>query len=165
VVGWLFSGGAPFALDYPILRGPNVREGTQLSAGFVSVFLGLTLYTSAFVADIVRAGIQAVPYGQIEAARSQGLTSGQVLNLVVLPQALRLIIPPLGNQYVNTGKNSTLALVVGYFDTYQIALLANNESGQAVPVFAGLMVIYLTQSLVLSVMTNLVNQTTRMRSR
>jgi general L-amino acid transport system permease protein len=163
-LGWLLAG-TPFAADFPVLRGPNVREGTQLSLGFVSVFVSLTLYTSAFVADIVRAGIQAVSYGQIEAARSQGLTSGQVLNLVVLPQALRLIIPPLGNQYVNMGKNSSLALVVGYFDTYQVALLANNESGQAVPIFAGLMVIYLAQSVGLSVLTNMVNRTTQVRTR
>jgi general L-amino acid transport system permease protein len=127
--------------------------------------LGLTLYTAAFVADIVRAGIQAVPYGQIEAARSQGLNRAQVLNLVILPQALRLIVPPMGNQYVNLGKNSSLALVVGYFDTYQVALLANNESGQAVPIFVGLMVIYLGLSLTLSTLTNLVNRTTQVRTR
>jgi general L-amino acid transport system permease protein len=152
-------------MEYPALRGPNVQGGFQLTIGFISLFLGLTLYTAAFIAEIVRAGIQAVPYGQIEAARSQGLSGAQVLNLVVLPQALRLIIPPLGNQYVNLGKNSSLGLIVNYVDTYRIAQIANNESGQAVPFFVGLMVIYLSLSLTLSLLTNLVNRTTQIRVR
>ena len=87
------------------------------------------------------------------------------LNLVILPQALRLIIPPLGNQYVNLGKNSSLAIAVTYFDTYRIAQLANNESGQAVPFFIGLMAIYLALSLTLSVLTNLVNRATQVKTR
>ena len=164
VVGWI-AAGSPFTIEYPSLEGIRVLGGSSISLGFVSLFLGLTLYTAAFIADIVRAGIQSVPHGQLEAARSQGLRGSQVLNLVVLPQALRLIIPPLGNQYVNLGKNSSLGLVVGYFDTYQIALLANNETGQAVPFFVGLMVIYLSLSLTLSVMTNFINRVTELRSR
>lgn len=163
-IGWMLAGG-PFTIEYPALQGLNVQGGTQLTIGFVSLFAGLTLYTSAFIAEIVRAGIQAVPYGQIEAARSQGLSNSQVLNLVVLPQALRLIIPPLGNQYVNMGKNSSLGLIVNYVDTYRIAQLANNESGQAVPFFVGLMVIYLTLSLTLSVMTNFINRSTQIKAR
>jgi general L-amino acid transport system permease protein len=163
-LGILLSG-TPYTINYPFLRGPNVQEGMALSISFVALFLGLTLYTAAFIADIVRAGIQSVPYGQIEAARSQGFTGGQVLSMVVLPQALRLIIPPLGNQYVNLGKNSSLALVVGYVDTYRIAQIANNESGQAVPFFALLMLIYLTISLTLSFLTNLLNRSTQLRTR
>lgn len=163
-LGWLIAG-TPFTVDYPELTGPNIQGGTQITIGFMALFLGLTLYTAAFIAEIVRAGIQAVPYGQIEAARSQGFTGGQVLNLVVLPQALRLIIPPLGNQYVNLGKNSSLGLIVNYADTYRIATLANNESGQAVPFFAGLMLIYLALSLVLSVLTNLVNRSIQVQTR
>ncbi|GAB4530497.1 MAG: hypothetical protein OHK0046_51090 [Anaerolineae bacterium] len=167
VLGWLISGGlnGPFTPNYPALAGLNVQGGSQLTIGFTALFLGLTFYTGAFIAEIVRAGIQSVPYGQIEAARSQGFRGSQVLGLVVLPQALRLIIPPLGNQYVNLGKNSSLGLAVNYADTYRVAQLANNESGQAVPFFVGLMVLYLTLSLTLSVMTNLVNRATRTRTR
>jgi general L-amino acid transport system permease protein len=164
VIGWLLAG-TPYTVSYPELRGPNIQEGMVFSIAFVSLVLGLTLYTASFIADIVRAGIQSVPYGQIEAARSQGLKGNQVLSLVVLPQALRLIIPPLGNQYVNLGKNSSLALIVGFVDTYRIGQLTNNESGQAVPIFVGLMLIYLTFSLILSLMTNLLNRSTRFRTR
>lgn len=164
VVGWLLAG-TPYTVSFPELRGPNVQDGIVFSMGFVALILGLTFYTASFIADIVRAGIQSVPYGQIEAARSQGLKGNQVLSLVVLPQALRLIIPPLGNQYVNLGKNSSLALVVGFVDTYRIGQLANNESGQAVPVFVGLMLMYLTLSLILSALTNLANRGTRFKTR
>ncbi len=162
--GNLLSG--VFVNDYPVLPGgPNIAGGYQITTAFTALFLGLTLYTAAFIAEIVRAGIQSVPYGQIEAARAQGLKGSQVLNLVILPQALRLIIPPLGNQYVNLGKNSSLAIAVTYFDVFRIAQLANNESGQAVPFFAGLMVLYLMLSLVLSALTNLVNRATQVKSR
>lgn len=164
VGGWLLAG-TPYSFNYPFLRGPNVQEGLQLSISFMALTLGLTLYTGAFIADIVRAGIQSVPFGQIEAARSQGFNSSQVLSLIVLPQALRLIIPPLGNQYVNLGKNSSLGIVVAYADTYRIAQLANNESGQAVPFFLGLMLIYLSISVSLSVMTNLINRFSRIKTR
>ncbi len=163
--GGLFGG--VFVNDYPVLpeTGPNIVGGYQVTTAFFALFTGLTLYTAAFIAEIVRAGIQAVPFGQIEAARSQGLNGSQVLNLVVLPQALRLIIPPLGNQYVNLGKNSSLAIAVTYFDTYRIAQLANNESGQAVPFFVGLMALYLALSVILSLLTNLVNSATKVKTR
>lgn len=163
-IGWLLAG-VPFSVEYPALQGLNIQGGTQLTIGFMALFLGLTFYTAAFIAEIVRAGIQAVPYGQIEAARAQGLSRSQVLNLVVLPQALRLIIPPLGNQYVNMGKNSSLGLIVNYVDTYRIAQIANNESGQAVPFFIGLMALYLTLSLTLSAMTNFINRATQIKAR
>lgn len=162
--GFLLSG-TPYTVNYPFLKGPNIQEGMQLSLGFIALFIGLTLYTAAFIADIVRAGIQSVSYGQIEAARSLGLRNGQVLSMVVLPQALRLIIPPLGNQYVNLGKNSSLGLVVAYADTYRIAQIANNESGQAVPFFVALMLIYLALSITFSAFTNLLNQTTKLKTR
>ncbi|MEQ8674300.1 MAG: ABC transporter permease subunit [Aggregatilineales bacterium] len=171
LIGWIIAsvlnGGSVFINDYPILpeSGPNIVGGYQITTAFFALFVGLTLYTAAFIAEIVRAGIQAVPTGQIEAARSQGLNGSQVLNLVVLPQALRLIIPPLGNQYVNLGKNSSLAIAVTYFDTYRIAQLANNESGQAVPFFVGLMAIYLVLSVTLSYLTNIVNSATKVKTR
>ena len=169
--GWLLAGGWPlsssgaFYMDYPTQVGRQVLGGAELSIAFVALFLGLTFYTGAFIAEIVRAGIQSVPHGQIEAARSQGFSGGQVLQLVVLPQALRLIIPPLGNQYVNLGKNSSLAILVTYVDIYRVVILANNESGQAVPFFVGLMLLYLALSLTLSVLTNFVNRSTQLSTR
>lgn len=170
IIGWFLAGGepigeGPFTMDYPHQRGLSFEGGTSLTEPFMALFLGLTLYTAAFIADIVRAGIQSVPYGQIEAARAHGLSNTQVLNLVVLPQALRLIIPPLGNQYVNMGKNSSLGLAVAYVDTYRVIQLANNESGQAVPFFTGLMIAYLLLSLTLSLFTNILNNATRIKVR
>ncbi len=171
IIGWLLTGGwplqgtGPFTLSYPALEGRQIAGGSLLTVAFFALFLGLTLYTGAFIAEIVRAGIQAVPYGQIEAARSQGFSNGQVLQLIVLPQALRLIVPPLGNQYVNLGKNSSLGIIVTYVDVYRVAQLANNESGQAVPFFVGLMIIYLLISLLLSVMTNFINRSTQLKTR
>lgn len=162
--GWLISG-RPFDVEYPQFGRFNIEGGSQISTPFMSLFLALTLYTAAFIADIVRAGIQSVAKGQVEAARSLGLSGSQVLGMVVLPQALRLIIPPLGNQYVNVGKNSSLGLAVGYADTYQAVQLVNNESGQAVPLFVGMMIIYLALSLLFSALTNLLNVTTRLRTR
>lgn len=170
-LGWILTGSWPlqgtgaFELSHPILQGRQIAGGSLMTIAFFSLFLGLTLYTGAFIAEIVRAGIQAVPYGQIEAARSQGLSAGLILNLIILPQALRLIIPPLGNQYVNLGKNSSLGIIVTYVDLYRVAGLANNESGQAVPFFAGLMVLYLLMSLVLSLLTNLVNRSAQLKTR
>ncbi|TVR23759.1 MAG: ABC transporter permease subunit [Anaerolineaceae bacterium] len=171
LVGWVLSGGwplggaGPFSISHPVLEGRQIAGGTHLTTAFFALFIGLTLYTGAFIAEIVRAGIQSVPYGQIEAARSQGFSGAQVLQLIVLPQALRLIIPPLGNQYVNLGKNSSLGIIVTYVDVYRVASLANNESGQAVPFFVALMVIYLSISLILSVLTNFVNRSTQLKTR
>jgi general L-amino acid transport system permease protein len=168
VAGWLMalaSGTGPFAMDYLTASRFAIEGGYTISLFFFAISLGLTLYTAAFIADIVRAGIQAVPYGQVEAARAHGLSNTQVLSLVVLPQALRLIIPPLGNQYVNMGKNSSLAIAVGYMDLYLLANVVNNESGQAVPIFMGLLVIYLFLSLLLSLLTNLLNSFAQLRTR
>ena len=170
VAGWIITGGypqsgGPWNVEYPRAGRFNIEGGWFTSLPFFSLFIGLTLYTAAFIADIVRAGIQAVPFGQIEAARSQGFKGSQVLSLVVLPQALRLIVPPLGNQYVNLGKNSSLGIAVSYADTYNVVQLANNESGQAVPFFVSLMVIYLSLSLSLSLLTNLLNRFTQIRTR
>jgi general L-amino acid transport system permease protein len=170
-IGWIITGSWPlggtgaFELSYPILEGRQIAGGSLMTIAFFSLFLGLTLYTGAFIAEIVRAGIQAVPYGQIEAARSQGLSGGLILNLIILPQALRLIIPPLGNQYVNLGKNSSLGIMVTYVDLYRVGVLANNESGQAVPFFTGMMILYLLISLVLSLLTNLVNRSSQFKTR
>ncbi len=162
--GWLLAGG-PFSVDFPQLSRFNFSGGDRVSAEYITLTVGLILYTAAFIADIVRAGIQAVPYGQIEAARAQGLTSSQMLRLIVLPQALRLIIPPLGNQYLNLAKNSSLGIAIGFFDVYNVGNVISNQTGQSVAIFAVMMAIYLIMSLVISLLTNLVNYSMRLRTR
>ena len=164
VVGWLLSSG-PFSVQFPQLNRFNFQGGDRLSAEYITLTLGLILYTAAFIADIVRAGIQAVSYGQIEAARAQGFSGSQTLRLIVLPQALRLIIPPLGNQYLNLAKNSSLGIAIGFFDVYNVGNVISNQTGQSVAIFAVMMAIYLLMSLVISLLTNLVNYSMRLRSR
>ncbi|MEL7672352.1 MAG: ABC transporter permease subunit [Chloroflexota bacterium] len=163
-LGWLLSGG-PFQVDYPVLGTFNFSGGDRLSAEYTALTLGLILYTAAFIADIVRAGIQSVPYGQVEAARAQGFSGGQMLRLIVLPQALRLIIPPLGNQYLNLAKNSSLGIAIGFFDVYNVANVISNQTGQAVAVFVVMMAIYLAMSLTISAVMNGLNYMMRARSR
>lgn len=131
--------------------------GTRVSPEYMALLLGLVVYTSAFIGEIVRAGIQAVSHGQLEAARAIGLTTPQTLRLVVMPQALRLIIPPLSNQYLNLAKNSSLATAVAFADTYQIGQTMMNQSGQSVTGFTMILVTYLTMSLVISAVMNVVN--------
>lgn len=162
--GWI-AAGDPFAVDYPRLETFNFSGGDRLSAEYTALTLGLILYTAAFIADIVRAGIQAVPYGQIEAARAQGFSGSQMLRLIVLPQALRLIIPPLGNQYLNLAKNSSLGIAIGFFDVYNVANVISNQTGQSVALFAVMMLIYLSISLTISAIMNTVNYAMRLRSR
>jgi general L-amino acid transport system permease protein len=164
IVGWLLAG-HPFTVEDPVLQGLNFRGGDKLTIEYVTLTMGLILYTAAFIADIVRAGIQAVPFGQIEAARAQGFKGGQTLRLIVLPQALRLIIPPLGNQYLNLAKNSSLGIAVAFFDVYNVANEISNVTGQSVAVFAIMMGIYLTMSLVISLIMNAVNYSMRLRER
>jgi general L-amino acid transport system permease protein len=162
--GWLLAGD-PFRVESPRLSRFNFEGGDKLSMEYITLTVGLILYTAAFIADIVRAGIQAVPYGQIEAARAQGFTNSQMLRLIVLPQALRLIIPPLGNQYLNLAKNSSLGVAIGFFDVYNIASIISNQTGQSVAVFAIMMAIYLATSLTISLVMNAVNYSLRLRSR
>lgn len=163
-VGWLLAGD-PFDVEYPELQALNFAGGSRFSAEYIALTVGLILYTAAFIADIVRAGIQAVPYGQIEAARAQGLGGGQTLRLIILPQALRLIIPPLGNQYLNLAKNSSLGIAIGFFDVYNVANVISNQTSQSVAVFAVMMIIYLGMSLTISLIMNAVNYQMRLRSR
>ena len=122
------------------------------------MFIGLTTYTAAFIAEVVRAGIQAVDRGQIEAARAVGLSTTQVLSLVVMPQALRIIIPPMISQYLNLTKNSSLALAIGFQEVFSVGKIAINQAGRAVPVFALVMLTYLTLSLLTSFVLNLYNR-------
>jgi general L-amino acid transport system permease protein len=120
--------------------------------------LGLVLYTAAFIAEIVRAGIQAVSLGQVEAARAIGLRPMQSLRLVIFPQALRVIIPPLISQYLNLTKNSSLAIAIGYPDLFAVGRIMINQAGRAVPVFIMIMATYLLISLTYSVILNLYNR-------
>lgn len=159
------AGGFPFALENPQLGSFNFTGGAGFSAEYLSLFLGLTLYTAAFIADIVRAGIQSVPKGQIEAARALGLSGGQTLNKVVLPQALRLAVPPLTNQYLNLVKNSSLGIAIGFTDLYNVGTIAYNQTGQAVAMFALMALIYLMVSLTISFVMNLFNNTLKLKAR
>jgi general L-amino acid transport system permease protein len=161
---WLVYG-APTALDVPVLRGFNFQGGVSVSPEFSALLLGLVLYTSAFVAEIVRAGIQAVTRGQREAAMSIGLRPGKVLQLVVMPQALRVIIPPLTSQMLNLTKNSSLAIAIGYADFVSVANTTINQTGQAIEGVALIMAVYLCFSLSTSVFMNWYNKKTALVER
>jgi general L-amino acid transport system permease protein len=157
VVVFLASG-APFAFEYPQVGRFNVRGGAELLPELVALLLGLSIYTAAFIAEAVRAGLAAVPRGQTEAAQALGLSRMQTLRLIVVPQAMRVIIPPLTNQYLNLTKNSSLAVAIGYPDLVQIAgTVLNNSSGHEVEVVAITMAVYLTFSLVTALAMNVYN--------
>jgi general L-amino acid transport system permease protein len=149
--------GAPLAFEYPEIGRFNVRGGTELLPEFVALLLGLSIYTAAFIAEVVRAGLNSVSRGQIEAAQALGLGRMQTLRLIVIPQAMRVIIPPLTNQYLNLTKNSSLAVAIGYPDLVQVAGTVLNISGQAVEVVAITMAVYLTFSLVTALVMNVYN--------
>lgn len=148
----------PFFFRLPVLNNfGRVLIGNDASPSYMALLVGLVVYTSAFIGEIVRAGIQAVPYGQIEAARALGLSTSQSLQMIILPQALRVIVPPLGNQYLNLAKNSTLAISIAFADTYQIGQSIMSTSGQSVAGFLIILGFYLTMSLVISFVMNIVN--------
>jgi general L-amino acid transport system permease protein len=158
ITGWYLSGGSPLELNVPYLEGFNYRGGLRLTPEFVALLIGLTMYTAAFIAEVVRAGVQAVGRGQVEAARSIGLKPSQVLRLVVIPQALRVIIPPMISQYLNLTKNSSLALFIGYQEVFSVGKIAINQAGRAIPVFAMVMAVYLSLSLITSGVLNWYNR-------
>ncbi|MFZ0242336.1 MAG: amino acid ABC transporter permease [Desulfobacterales bacterium] len=157
LITW-WAAGAPTAMNLPVLSGFNFQGGVTVSPEFTAVLLGLVLYTAAFVAEIVRAGIQSVGKGQTEAAVSIGLKPGQVLNLVILPQALRVIIPPLTSQMLNLMKNSSLAVAIGYPDFVSVAGTTINQTGQAIEGVALIMTVYLFFSLTTSAFMNWYNK-------
>jgi general L-amino acid transport system permease protein len=136
-----------------------------LSPEFSSLLLGLTFYTGAFIAEIVRAGIQSVPKGQLEAAKSLGLKPDLAMRLVIFPQALRVIIPPLTSQYLNLTKNSSLAIAIGYPDIYFVASTTFNQTGKAVEVMLLIMITYLTLCLIISFTMNLFNRSVQIKER
>lgn len=157
IIGWAI-GGAPTEMSVPVLQGFNFRGGVTISPEFAALLLGLTLYTAAFIAEIVRSGILAVNHGQTEAAMALGLRRSLVLRLVVLPQALRVIIPPMTSQYLNLTKNSSLAVAIGYPDLVSVANTTLNQTGQAIEGIAMLMAVYLTISLLISLFMNWYNK-------
>ena len=150
--------GAPFAWETPTLRGFNFQGGGTLSPEFGALLIGLVIYTAGYIAEIVRSGIQAVPNGQVEAAGALGLRPGLVLRKIVLPQALRVIIPPMTSQFLNLTKNSSLAVAIGFQDFVSIANTTLNQTGQAIEVIALIMLVYLSISLSISLFMNWYNK-------
>ena len=164
LIGWVL-GGAPDAWNIPKAGEVSVDGGSSFTPEFISVLLGLTFYTAAFVAEVVRAGIASVPQGQSEAAAALGLSTGHQMRLVVLPQALRVIIPPMTNQFLNLTKNSSLAVAIGYPDVVSISNTAINQTGRAVECIALIMAVYLTTSLLTSGLMNWYNTRSAIKER
>jgi general L-amino acid transport system permease protein len=160
----LAAGHVP-TVQWPELAGFNFEGGLTLSPEFFALLIGLVVYTSAFIAEIVRAGIQSVHKGQWEAARALGLPGGRIMRLVILPQALRVIIPPLTSQYLNLTKNSSLAVVIGYPDLVSVANTSINQTGQAIEVISIFMAVYLLISLVTSALMNWYNSRVALKER
>jgi general L-amino acid transport system permease protein len=143
--------GVPVTFEIPVLKGFNFAGGARIIPEFVALTLALSIYTAAFIAEIVRAGILAVHKGQMEAGSSLGLGRGAVLRLIVIPQALRVILPPLTNQYLNLTKNSSLAVAIGYPDLVSVfAGTTLSQTGQAIEIIGITMGVYLLLSLVTS---------------
>jgi general L-amino acid transport system permease protein len=164
VAGWL-AGGAPMQFNAPIKGDFSIENGGSLTPEFLSVLIGLTIYTAAFVAEVVRAGISSVSRGQGEAAAALGLNQRHTMKLVMLPQALRVIIPPMTNQFLNLTKNSSLAVAIGYPDVVSIANTALNQTGRAVECIAIVMLVYLTTSLTTSLFMNWYNSRSAIKER
>jgi general L-amino acid transport system permease protein len=151
--------GAPIALDFPELKGFNFVGGLRVNPEFLALLFALSTYTGAFIAEIVRAGLLAVPRGQTEAAYSLGLSRGDVLRRIVAPQAMRLIVPPLTSQYLNLTKNSSLAAAIGYPDLFYVfAGTTLNQTGQAIEIIAITMAVYLCISLLTAALMNWYNR-------
>jgi general L-amino acid transport system permease protein len=149
----------PITFELPRKGTFNLTGGASILPEFVALLLGLTIYTAAFIAEVVRAGILAVSRGQTEAASSLGLPAGKTLRLVVIPQAMRVIVPPLTSQYLNLTKNSSLAVAIGYPDLVQVFMgTVLNQTGQAVEVVVITMGVYLTISLLTSMVMNIYNR-------
>jgi general L-amino acid transport system permease protein len=160
------AAGLPLAVELPRLQGFNFIGGTRIFPEFVALLVALTTYTASFIAEVVRAGILAVPRGQSEAGLALGLRRGQLLRLILIPQALRVIVPPLANQYLNLTKNSSLAVGIGYPDLFAVfAGTTLNQTGQAIEIIAITMAVYLTLSLATSMLMNWYNSRVRLNDR
>jgi general L-amino acid transport system permease protein len=154
IVGILVADPATMQIEFPVKRGFNFQGGLKLSPEFAAMLIGLTIYTSAFIGEIVRAGILSVNKGQVEASVALGLTRLQTLRLVVLPQAFRLMIPPTTSQYLNLTKNSSLAVAIGYPDLVNVGNTVINQTGQSVEIILVFMGVYLSISLIISLFMN-----------
>ena len=157
--------GAPTNWSQPALAGFDFEGGKTVSPEFLALFAGLSIYTAAFIAEIVRGGLQAVPRGQVDAAQALGLSRAQLLRLVMLPQALRVIIPPLTSQYLNLTKNSSLAVAIGYPDLVSVSNTTLNQTGQAIEAIGLMMAVYLAISLAISGLMNWYNFRVRLVER
>ncbi|WP_151702314.1 amino acid ABC transporter permease [Nitrincola alkalilacustris] len=158
IIGFFLTG-RPLVLDYPELRGLNFRGGMTLLPELLALWFALTIYTSTYIAEIVRSGIESVSHGQTEACRALGLNEGQRLKLVILPQAMRVMIPPMTSQYLNLAKNSSLATAIGYPDLVSVfAGTTLNQTGQAIEIISMTMLVYLTISLSVSAFMNWFNR-------
>jgi general L-amino acid transport system permease protein len=155
--GALIQPEPPLKLLIPELAGLNFKGGLRLTPEFAALLFGLVVYTGAFIAEIVRAGIQAVSRGQVEAARSLGLSNSHTLRLIVFPQALRIMIPPVTSQYLNLAKNSSLAVAIGFPDLFSIAGTIFNQTGAAIEIIVVMMLSYLSMSLFTSLLMNIYN--------
>lgn len=164
ILVWL-AGGAPHHMSWPALKGFNFDGGSVIQPEFVALLAGLVLYTSAFVAEIVRSGILALHKGQSEAAAALGLSRGQSMRLVLLPQALRVIVPPMTSQYLNITKNSSLAIAIGYPDLVASINVTINQTGQAIENILIIMAAYLSVSLSISAFMNWYNKRIALRER
>ena len=156
--GWFLAPTRPFTLDLPVLQGFNFRGGMRFSPEFSALLIALSAYTGAFIAEIVRSGIQSVVKGQREAASAIGLKESQTLRLIVLPQSIPIIVPPLTSQYLNLTKNSSLAIAIGFPDLVSVGNTMMTQTGQSIPVFAMIMVSYLVMSLTTSAAMNWYNR-------
>jgi general L-amino acid transport system permease protein len=167
ILAFIITRNLPFRLDVPRLTAElQLEGGLKLTPEFAALVTGLSLYTGSYIAEIVRAGIQSVPRGQSEAAKSLGLKSGTMMRLVILPQALRVIIPPLTSQYLNLAKNSSLAVAIAYPDVYfVVASPTLNQTGRAIEAMLIIMVTYLTISLIISLFMNWYNQSVQLKER
>lgn len=165
LVGWLLLPGSPLAFELPELQRFNFEGGMRLSPEFAALLFGLSVYTGAFIAEVVRGAIQSVDRGQREAALALGLRPSSVMYLVVLPQALRIMIPPLTSQYLNLAKNSSLAVAIGFPELFNIGTTAMNQTGQTLPLFLLIMGAYLGLSLVTSAFMNWYNRRMRLIER
>ncbi len=165
LIGWIFLP-QPLTFDQPVLEGFNTQGGKILSQQFMALLSGLIIYTAAFIAEVVRAGIQSVSKGQREAATALGLNPAQTLRLIIFPQALRVIIPPLTSEYLNLTKNSSLAIAIGYPDLFAVAgNTILNQTGREIEMFTMIMGTYLSLSLLTSFLMNVYNRRIRLVER
>ena len=158
--------GSPMSFDYPVLKGFNFKGGMVIRPEFIAMFLALTIYTAAFISETVRSGILSVTKGQKEASASLGLKKSWIMRLIIIPQALRVIVPPLTSQYLNLTKNSSLGIAVGYADlVHGFGGISLNQTGQAIECMVIVMATYLTISLTISVFMNIYNRSIQFKEK